>query len=465
MHYACTFRARIRLIWATILFAPLLAPSVAIAQCEPRWINGIGSPGADSWVTAMAHWDPDGSGPDPSVLVLGGWFQNAGGVLANCIVTWNPANGEWATLGSGIGYYVGALAVLANNDLVAGGWFDSIGSVPARGIARWDGHSWSALGSGVSRESYDSGVNALAVLPDGSLIAAGKFESAGNVSVHHIARWDGTTWSDLDGGMGGDHPEVEALAVLPDGSLIAGGSFTSAGGEPIEQLARWHDSNWSIVGSNFVESAGSGGVHALTVLPDGTLVAGGKLSTGGVWPRGYAAMLDGTSWSLLGSGTNLEVLTLAARPNGDLVAGGNFGIAGGVAASGVALWSHDNLAWSALGAGLTSVGGVFSLGTLSNGDVIAGGFFRSVGGMPANNIARWGESCECVADRDNDGNAANGGTRDGAVTIDDLLYFLGVFEGSNPDADVDNGTATGTSDGTVDAADLLFFLARFEAGC
>ncbi len=159
------------------------------------------------------------------------------------------------------------------------------------------------------------------------------------------------------------------------------------------------------------------------------------------------------------------MLTLAARPNGDLVAGGNFGIAGGVAASGVALWSHDNLAWSALGAGLTSVGGVFSLGTLSNGDVIAGGFFRSVGGMPANNIARWGESCECVADRDNDGNAANGGTRDGAVTIDDLLYFLGVFEGSNPDADVDNGTATGTSDGTVDAADLLFFLARFEAGC
>lgn len=453
------------LIAATVALVTLGAAPTAIAQCEPRWINGIGSPGADSWVTAMTRWDPDGSGPRTEVLVLAGWFLNAGGLPANCIATWDPLTGQWATLGSGIGYYVGALAVLPNNDLVAGGWFDSVGSVPARGIARWDGSAWNALGSGVSREAYNSGVNALAVLPDGSLIAAGKFVSAGGVTVNHIARWDGATWSSLNGGMGGDHPEVEALAILPDRSLVAAGEFATAGGASVAQLARWSDGTWTPVGTDFVGTTNSAGVHALAILPDGTLIAGGKLQTGGVWPRGYVGRLDGASWSLLGTGTNLEVLTLAARPDGDIVAGGNFGNAGGVSASGVALWSHTGSAWSPLGPGLTSVGGVFSLGTLPNGDVIAGGFFRSAGGQPASNIARWGESCECVADMDNDGDISNGGSRDDAVTIEDLLYFLASFESLNLVADLDNGTSTGTPDGAVTSDDLLFFLGRFEAGC
>ncbi len=71
----------------------------------------------------------------------------------------------------------------------------------------------------------------------------------------------------------------------------------------------------------------------------------------------------------------------------------------------------------------------------------------------------------CVADMDNDGNFANGGTPDSAVTIDDLLYFLVGFEGGNVSVDLDNGTNTGTPDDAVDVNDLLYFIARFEAGC
>lgn len=68
----------------------------------------------------------------------------------------------------------------------------------------------------------------------------------------------------------------------------------------------------------------------------------------------------------------------------------------------------------------------------------------------------------CVSDQD-DGSGT--GTPDGAVTIDDLLFFLVKFEEGNAMADVDDGTGTGSPDGAVTIDDLLFDLARFEAGC
>jgi hypothetical protein len=68
----------------------------------------------------------------------------------------------------------------------------------------------------------------------------------------------------------------------------------------------------------------------------------------------------------------------------------------------------------------------------------------------------------CVADVD-DGTAT--GTPDGGVTIDDLLFFLGIFEAGSLDADMDDGSNTGTPDGGVTIDDLLYYLVRYVAGC
>ena len=67
-----------------------------------------------------------------------------------------------------------------------------------------------------------------------------------------------------------------------------------------------------------------------------------------------------------------------------------------------------------------------------------------------------------MSDQDN---GSGTGTPDGAVTIDDLLFFLVKFEAGDAMADVDDGTGTGSPDGAVTIDDLLFDLARFEAGC
>ncbi len=68
----------------------------------------------------------------------------------------------------------------------------------------------------------------------------------------------------------------------------------------------------------------------------------------------------------------------------------------------------------------------------------------------------------CVADYDD---GSGNGTPDGGVTIDDLIYYLGLFEAGDVCADVDDGSGTNTLDGGVTIDDLIYYLGRFEAGC
>lgn len=116
--------------------------------------------------------------------------------------------------------------------------------------------------------------------------------------------------------------------------------------------------------------------------------------------------------------------------------------------------------WSTIdGGGGTSTGGSFSLsGTIGQPDAgtMSGGSFAITGGY-------WsGGDHGCSVDLDN---GSGTGTPDGAVTIDDILYFLVQFEAGSLPADLDDGTGTGVRDGAVTIDDLLHFLIHFEAGC
>lgn len=68
----------------------------------------------------------------------------------------------------------------------------------------------------------------------------------------------------------------------------------------------------------------------------------------------------------------------------------------------------------------------------------------------------------CVADVD-DGSSL--GIRDDGVTVEDLIYYLYIFEAGDISADVDDTTLRGRPDGGVTIEDLLYFLERFELGC
>ena len=109
------------------------------------------------------------------------------------------------------------------------------GNVTVSHIASWDGGSWSALTNGL-----DGPVEALAVFDDGSgsaLYAGGQFTVASGVTLSRIGKCDGLTWTALGSGM---DDRVAALSVFDDGqgpALYAGGYFTSAGGVPASFIA------------------------------------------------------------------------------------------------------------------------------------------------------------------------------------------------------------------------------------
>ncbi|MGE0480675.1 MAG: hypothetical protein AB7Q17_09405 [Phycisphaerae bacterium] len=350
----------------------------------------------------------------------------------------------------------------------AGGQFSTVGGLSIPYVARWDGTSWHALGTGV-----DNIVRALTMFdPDGDgpaaaqLIAGGDFTHAGGRDVGFVAAWDGVAWSDLGGGF--DAP-VQALCVLDlDGpgpqpaALYAGGSFRQSAASPTRAIARWDGTAWQEVGGGLSGGGGIFDATACNVLaahdPDGVgpapeqLVVGGTFANAGGVTAGSIATWDGQQWTALGSGVFVEepyAAVYAAASSGDpvlprLVIGGFFTHAGGVEALGVASWDgaswsalpglmlpvtavayldddasaftpallfaggpteatggadgiarHRHGAWEPLASGVN--GSVYSLrahdpdGAGPAGiELLVGGIFTQAGGLPVNNLARWG---------------------------------------------------------------------------
>jgi hypothetical protein len=179
-------------------------------------------------------------------VYVGGAFSSAGGVSANRVARFNTQTNTWSSLGTGSsngvsGGGVAALAVVGN-EVVVGGWFNSAGGVSANRVARFNTqtNTWSSLGTG-SQNGVDSVVTALAVVGN-EVVVGGLFTSAGGVSANRVARFNTqtNTWSALGtGSSNGVNGFVNALAVVGN-EVVVGGEFTSAGGVSANFVARWN---------------------------------------------------------------------------------------------------------------------------------------------------------------------------------------------------------------------------------
>ena len=117
-------------------------------------------------------------------------------------------------------------------------------------IAVWDGTSWSDVGGGLGSDAYS-----LAIF-DGALYVGGRFDNAGgDAGADRVAKWDNSTWSELDGGIGSNLfdrvwsmvPAAVSNIQDPDWpgdeeALYLGGSFLTAGPSQVYdsvRIARW----------------------------------------------------------------------------------------------------------------------------------------------------------------------------------------------------------------------------------
>lgn len=138
--------------------------------------------------------------------------------------------------------------------LYVGGRFDrSADGTPLLSVAKWDGNAFSAVGAGFPSPND---VRGLAVYDDGTgaaLYATGTFTAdAGGSVIRRFAKWDGTSWSQVGGGIGvnpvGTDPPVNPgpMVALPGAGLVVGGSFIDVGDEgvtgfgPAGGLAYWY---------------------------------------------------------------------------------------------------------------------------------------------------------------------------------------------------------------------------------
>jgi hypothetical protein len=387
--------------------APLAAactaiPILAHAQCG-GWSNELTfGTGYDlREVHAIGTWDPDGPGPLPPRLVVGGQFVTGSPVL-NHIALWDGAT--WQPLASGMNGGIRGLATwdpdasgpqIAN--LVAGGGFSTAGGLAAKNIARWNGVSWQPLGTGLNDI-----VNALNSWdPDGflgpapsELIAAGAFTQVGpgGTAIPYVGRWNGSAWSALAAGPGTSVHDM----TLWDSNIVVGDALRIVVAAS-STLMYWDGSAWQGIPALVT--------GATTVLPwdhDGSgntparLVLGGP---GGIPPLSGIAQWDGAAWQPIGSGFNSGVVALAiADLDGSgpgpsrLVAAGPFTSAGGPALNRIAYWDGTN--WLPLGSGLDNQPEALGVWDPDGSgpflpQVVVGGEFTAAGSLPALGVAIW----------------------------------------------------------------------------
>ena len=262
----------------------------------------------------------DGTGAGPRLFVGGDLSLNGGAQWIMGVAAWNGTAFQQV----GAGMNDAALAFGVHDEgrgtgpqLFAGGAFTLIGGAPATHIARWDGTSWSPLEapSPGTVSGPDGFVHALVSHDDGTgagaeLFVSGAFTQVtysappNNLPAEGIARWDGTDWSAVGGGLAGG--KALSLAIFDDGSgpaLIAGGEFTTAGGQPAIGIAAWDGASWSALGTGLGDTSGAGvRVSALRVYDDGggaALYVGGEFDLAGGAPALGLARWNGTSWSSL----------------------------------------------------------------------------------------------------------------------------------------------------------------------
>tara|TARA_R110002072_G_scaffold100429_6_gene221236 strand:+ start:38017 stop:40557 length:2541 start_codon:yes stop_codon:yes gene_type:complete len=280
------------------------AAAVNVARWDSNEWHGCGGGfNGDIWVLKRL-----GSG---DILVAGDFtgLATANGGRADRIARFDGH--LWHSYGAGLDRIVRDVAELPNGDLVAVGNFLNSGTTALSRVARWDGATWTPMGSGA-----DGNLHAVTSLPNGDTVVGGFTFFIGGVLARHLARWDGVNWHAFGNGVLGSGIGaygIEALATLPNGDLIAGGPFVSIDNVAADGIARWDGNNWHAMpgGSS---GNGTGYVHAMHVAPDGTLFVA---ANGQFW------QWTTTSWLGLGAngGYGNTISCFASLPNGQLLTG------------------------------------------------------------------------------------------------------------------------------------------------
>lgn len=387
----------------------------AHAQCA---LDGAGppQPHLTGFALCSTVWDPDGAGPLPQRLVVGGSYLLAGTQVSGSerrVMTWDGST--WESLGTGPGNNIaGGVSSLItfNGELIAGGSFTSAGG--PNYIARWDGSAWQSLGTG-----FPTKVGQMA-LWNGNLVVAG-FTGSGTTSSPVLGVWNGTTWSTLPAPPALDTPS--AMVSFKGELMVAGAQHLPLMTQGV--LERWNGSSWATTITT------SGGIASMAVRVNlavggsDTLIVGGLFTNLGGTAVTNVARTNGApsfAWSSIGgglsspcasllvqnAGLNYTVIALTTSSMAPVMRyttqSGTWTSIGGPSSSDIVLYAGSYHALLASGAGPhceryngsqwlpvlgPGIDGFVNAATRSGNDTVIGGTFAKISGVAMNGIARW----------------------------------------------------------------------------
>lgn len=289
--------------------------------------------GTTNWrISTLGDFDLDGSGPGGRKLLAAGQFTQIGGTSAR-VLAYRDDSSWYQFPGVDVVTFQGDRLINSICEFdedgpqgpkapalfVGGAFILASGASNTNGIAKWDGAAWQPVGGGISQTGVSTPtVYAMCVFDDDgsgphlpALYVAGRFDFAGNVNAKHIAKWDGSTWTALRGGLQDYATCLCTFDTDREGpnppELYVGGRFHQAGQVPTvgaSKVARWNGLRWAGLGAglNVYPSAMS------LFDPDGrgpqplALYVGGEFTTAGSLTAPGLARWDGQSWQGLDGG-------------------------------------------------------------------------------------------------------------------------------------------------------------------
>ncbi len=281
--------------------------------------------------------------------------------------------GEWKPFGEGFNNSIPALHVF-DGDLIALTQFSQHSDID--GVARWNGEYWEQLGEGLIVHSSIDTLNMLTF--EGELIAIGPIHLQ-DESHFGFVRWDGDSWQAIGNQSCGG--AVTSVAVAGGELYLGLGNDTDCEhhidgfDNPLRGVLRWNGAYWSQVGDTS-EFALVGAM----VEYDGDLVI---TDWNGSAQIGSIRRWNGESWEQLGTLEGGGVSALAVY-NGDLISGGGFESIDGLPLQRIA--RYDGEQWLAITLGMDDA--VHDL-HVRDGELYAGGRFENVAENPVDRLVRW----------------------------------------------------------------------------
>lgn len=284
----------------------------------------------------------------------------------------------------------------------------------ANGALRRQNGQWKALGTG-----FDALVNAIAIDKQrGRVYFGGGFTTANGVSASRICYWDGNTFVAMGSGI---DDTVEAIAIAPNGDVWVGGWFNNAGGAASHGLARWNvaSSTWT----QFALGTTNDIFLDLAIDKSGVLYAVGAFTNwNGNANSDNIVKFDGSTWSNLGTGTDVTVRAVKIHPDGKIYIGGDFSTANGVTVTRIAYWNGTTFVALTVGGSTGANNTVYALAIDRAGRVYASGIFTTIGGLSVNRIAVWDGSQFYAL-----GNGINAQGDNIEISDRGILYVTGSF--------------------------------------